>query len=670
MNKFFYFLILKRSFKNLGFYKFLLFIIIKFVIFISKNINTLKFYFFSSFSEKYSSNKDLDINSLFDYKNLSKFKIFEKNKLLKNRLKIFSNKSHNYSIFLEERLLKVNQINKSNRKKSKRIYEKFIRPFKNKTYLTNWSYDANSEFEWNISNRSDSFKIEYNKGFDIKIPWEISRLQLLSKICVCSFVNRETHDYIFIKNQIFDFIASNPPLYGVNWFNAMEVSIRGANLCMIADILIQEGKLLPKERNIIFNSINDHINFVINNLEWSPFSRNNHYLANIVGLLVMSYFLPRDDFTSGILSFSESQLFNEISNQFYNDGGNKEGSSAYHIFSSEIILIGLYFSKKLEKEGSQNNFILKKNIFNKMLFIDLFSDRVNKKYKDKIFKKVEKIISFSKEMKRNDNSLLQVGDNDSGCFFDLDFSIESAEKKKLHLLTSANKKGTIFDLIMRKIKLKSPEIKKSKKLVKNNNFTLNNNFLYNNSYFFRFPAKIQTKDLNLFYFKDFGLFCYSHKIFKLFVNCKENFDPLNSGHMHYDNLSVDFTFRKLSVITDPGSFLYTSNTSARSAFKSLEMHFCPFFKNSKGIKENYTFSSSRFFPAKALSYNNNSFVGEITYEEGKIIREIQFLNNGLLITDFSNDNPIQNLLKSLPKMNISSSYGVLSKSKIINEKFL
>ena len=50
-------------------------------------------------------------------------------------------------------------------------------------------------------------------------------------------------DFSFIKNQILDFISSNPPYWGVNWFNAMEVSIRGSNLCIIADILKQKKNI-------------------------------------------------------------------------------------------------------------------------------------------------------------------------------------------------------------------------------------------------------------------------------------------------------------------------------------------------------------------------------------------------------------------------------------------
>ena len=62
------------------------------------------------------------------------------------------------------------------------------------------------------------------------------------------------NNYEFIKNQIFDFISFNPPKYGVNWLSTMEVSIRGANLCMITDILLSENKLMKNEKLIILNN--------------------------------------------------------------------------------------------------------------------------------------------------------------------------------------------------------------------------------------------------------------------------------------------------------------------------------------------------------------------------------------------------------------------------------
>ena len=153
MDKSFYILALKRLLNSLGFLKFLLFIALKIIIFLNRGLYSLKIYFFTSFSEKYKENKNLVTNSLFDYESLSNFEISDKDELLKNKFKIFSEKYQNYSILLSEKLFNIGQINKSNRKKSGEIFEKFIISSKRNACLTNWYYDANSKFKWNVSKK-------------------------------------------------------------------------------------------------------------------------------------------------------------------------------------------------------------------------------------------------------------------------------------------------------------------------------------------------------------------------------------------------------------------------------------------------------------------------------------------------------------------------------------
>mgnify|MGYP000524747276 CR=1 FL=1 len=144
-----------------------------------------------------------------------------------------------------------------------------------------------------------------------------------------------------------------------------------------------------EEKRILLNSIQDHIYFVKNNLEWSYLNTSNHYLANIVGLIVMSYFLPRSDLNQKILAFACNQLLNEIDNQFHEDGGNKEGSTAYHIFSNEMILIGLHFYSKLENYEKKLNYVSLASFFNKFSNIIKYSKKVDKKFEQKIFLKLK-----------------------------------------------------------------------------------------------------------------------------------------------------------------------------------------------------------------------------------------------------------------------------------------
>ena len=433
--------------KNLGFIKTFLYFFVWIINRSNKVFDFFRFKIFSSFSEKYNSS-NIRTNSLFNYREFKNFRLLERKNLLKNKIKIFSKNPSNYSIIIDN--LKydyLKNINYSNRKKSFIILKKISKYYKKKVLLTNWKLDGLNQYTWNHKVKD---YVGYNQGYDIKVPWELARLQHLNKHCLFAKLNK-TEDFNFIKAQVFDFISSNPPIYGLHWFNAMEVAIRGANLSMITDILISENKLDKVEKLILLNSINDHLLFVINNLEWSPLSRSNHYIANIVGLLVMSYFLPKDDFLESIIKFSCNQLLNEIDFQFYDDGGSKEGSTAYHIFSSEMILVGLYFLKKIRLRDSDFSYKLKlKNLMNlptKTRFIYMNSVKIKKKIEKKFFNKVNKILKFSKILLRNNNTLLQVGDNDSGCFFDFDFSDDSLERKKLHILLSEDRKGSLLNII-------------------------------------------------------------------------------------------------------------------------------------------------------------------------------------------------------------------------------
>ena len=111
---------------------------------------------------------------------------------------------------------------------------------------TNWYNDHLSNKNFKIND-----KIIYDKGIDIKVPWEVARFQHLNKICIFAYLNKLNTDYDFIKFQILDFILLNPPNVGIHWLNAMEVAIRGSNLSMITDILIAENQLNNNEK-IIF----------------------------------------------------------------------------------------------------------------------------------------------------------------------------------------------------------------------------------------------------------------------------------------------------------------------------------------------------------------------------------------------------------------------------------
>ncbi len=654
--------IIRKVYLNLGLKKFLIY---KLVWVSYKSFKLFKFIrlsFFSNYSQNYNS-PHLEINSLFKYHEISNFDFKNRDKYLENKLQVFSKEFSNHSAKVSQNLIK-----NTNTRFLLDTYRKNIlnekRKYERKNIIsTNWYNDHLSNKNFKIND-----KIIYDKGIDIKVPWEVARFQHLNKICIFAYLNKLNTDYDFIKFQILDFILLNPPNVGIHWLNAMEVAIRGSNLSMITDILIAENQLNNNEKIIFFNSINDHLLFVLENIEWSPLSRNNHYLANIIGIMVMSYFLPKDRYLRSIMKFSVEQFLNEIDFQFYDDGGSREGSTSYHVFSSEMILIGLYFFKKIKSNGfrfdESEGFFLS-NFFNKISFIKNNSEKITMNYQNRMLEKVKKIFFFSKLLLRNNNSLLQVGDNDSGCFFDLDFSKDSLEKKKIHILLSEKKSFSLFYVIKKYVGNDFFEnYNKTPCVIKNNTLEHCSN-KHRRSFFIPFDEKVNINKIKLYSFKDFGLYCFLHKKFSLYVICKSNYEYYNSGHLHDDNLAIDLVIDKKNIITDPGSLCYTSDLSVRNKYRSIYSHFAP-RKLGYHLKENaFPFSFSNFLKGKVINVDKDIFFGKISYENCNVFRKIQILSTGLNINDYCSNGKLSNYEVFDNKELISSSYRVLGKDRII-----
>ena len=65
-----------------------------------------------------------------------------------------------------------------------------------------------------------------------------------------------------------------------------------------------------------------------------------------------------------------------------------------------------------------------------------------------------------------------------------------------------------------------------------------------------------------------------------------------------------------------------------------------------------------------------NFLGKITYENGVIFRYLNISENGIKISDCSNDQDIFNLRKNFKNNKISSSYRILDNDNIFNSDFL
>ena len=183
----------------------------------------------------------------------------------------------------------------------------------------------------------------------MKVPWELGRLQHLPQLALAAILARADGDGARaeqlareFQDQVLDFIAANPPRFGVQWAMTMDVAIRAANLLLAWDIFRAADVSFDSEFMRVFSrSAFEHGSHIATNLEWSSHLRSNHYLADVVGLLFVAAYLPASARTDAWLLFATRELLAEVRNQFLPDGGNFEGSTCYHRLSAEMATWGL-----------------------------------------------------------------------------------------------------------------------------------------------------------------------------------------------------------------------------------------------------------------------------------------------------------------------------------------
>ena len=299
-----------------------------------------------------------------------------------------------------------------------------------------WQLDFKSGYRWREDAWHRDIRFGHLTGVDIKVPWELARFQHLPNLALAAhFANsavpgfRPAEVYVAeFRNQVLDFIATNPPGFGVNWFCAMDVAIRVANMLVARDIVLASDASLDDEfEAVFFASVLAHGRHILNNLEWSPRFRGNHYLANIVGLLFVAVYLPRTPETDGWLAFAVHELIAEVDYQFHEDGSNFEASVCYHRLSSEMVLWAfallvdlpadkqqvLTLERRVSVPGRPARQLAGRQMFN-VPGTDLVSP-----LPEWCWVRLARMAEFTRAMTRPDDLVAQIGDNDSGRFITL-----------------------------------------------------------------------------------------------------------------------------------------------------------------------------------------------------------------------------------------------------------
>ncbi len=187
---------------------------------------------------------------------------------------------------------------------------------------------------------------EFGKGWDVKVPWELSRFQHLPALGQAFWLTGERRYYEEARAQILDWIGSNRTGYGVNWTCTMDVAIRAVNWVWGYGYFRPEI-LADREFGSLFQrSLFAHGRFIAANLENTGPVRSNHYLSDLVGLLFLGVLFrgaPEADAWKGI---AIAEIVAEAGVQTHPDGVDYEASIAYHRLKTEIYLTALLLMER------------------------------------------------------------------------------------------------------------------------------------------------------------------------------------------------------------------------------------------------------------------------------------------------------------------------------------
>ena len=572
-----------------------------------------------------------------------------------------------------------------------------------------WQKDFKSGFRWSEKKWYKDQRIAHKPGSDIKVPWELARLQHLPQLAIFAMIdpNLKEQNLKEFKNQILDFIRNNPPRMGVNWTCTMDVGIRVANMLVAYDIFCQMdsgGILDQKLKQTFSNSVYEHALHIVNNLEYSPILTSNHYLSDIAGLLFACAYLDSSSEVDTWLAFSVQEIIDEMKNEFYEDGGNFESSTSYHRLSGELmvystaLIMGLKNEKILSlKKYNIKSWRKKPKLLppNKQEFKIINGQVVLPQW---FINRLYKIGRFTVDITKPNKEVPQFGDNDSGRFFKFspngeflsgkqailkyinlkDYKCEDELFWDENILNHSTLVGCMSGIF--EDELFKNDVYFEKSFIK----ALAGNMLKASDKTYKKPiaSAVELSELpyqksmefsisksqyikSIFY-PDSGIFIYKSDKFYLAVCATPLGQSNHGGHAHNDKLGYELWIDGHDIARDPGTYLYTPIPGIRNEFRSIKAHNVPIIddleQNSWGEGSVGLFGMFMECQCFVVDYGENFISLTSEYKGIKNIRKFEIKEDKIIITDMANKDFYYTKFELY-----SNGYGKLSRVGVLNE---
>ncbi len=195
-----------------------------------------------------------------------------------------------------------------------------------------WHLDFKSGLRWPLRFFRDLDLNDLRRASDVKVPWELSRLQWLLPLAQEYRTTRDERDAAFVRDVLMQWIQRNPYAWGVNWGIAMEPAMRILTWTALFHVFAEsEAWQMPAFRRAFLQTLYRHAVFCRRYLEDFG-AGGNHLVADATGLVFAGAFFGEEAWSRdgwGILN-------REIERQVTGDGVDFEGSLGYHRFVADL----------------------------------------------------------------------------------------------------------------------------------------------------------------------------------------------------------------------------------------------------------------------------------------------------------------------------------------------
>jgi uncharacterized heparinase superfamily protein len=389
-----------------------------------------------------------------------------------------------------------------------------------------WHQDYKTGVRWPYAYAPRMRYVNPNDASDVKVPWEISRLQWLLPCGQAYLLTGDERYARGVRDILEEWIAANPFAYSVNWACTMEVALRILSWTWLFHVFARSASWADAGfRTRFLTTLFLHGEYTEHHLELSSVN-GNHFTADVAALVFAGLFFGTGKAPRRWQAKGWNYLLAELPRQVTPDGADFEGSIAYHRLVLELFLLPALYRRA---QGLD----------------------VPDSYRDRLIA----MARFSQAYSRSDGSVPLVGDADDARALPLGGQHINDHRYLAALV------GCVWD----DAALRSGFCGSKAEVY----------WLLGPDACRLLPETTAAVGVGAKAFPDGGYYVLRNERDHVFIDCGPIGTAGRGGQGHNDCLSFEAVLDGTRLISDCGAYLYTASFAERNSFRSTSYHNTP-----------------------------------------------------------------------------------------------